>query len=231
MFRYKQNRQVKRSHTLLKSQSCYMGLLCVIAIFAYSVFELEPVKADEFGCNFTLCDSSNPCNRGCTCTYPEGATVGYCKPWYKSEKSESQEQPVKTAAKSYKCSCDSPCSGSITCATGCYAFCEENPEGSGRHVCIKGCSTASLDKVPTQRFSQTTKLTSAYINAPKYYVAPMLERLFGSHIISEKEGTAKATLIKVHATPEKRVRVELNNTDIDGILCEVNKKPDPSSKE
>jgi hypothetical protein len=38
------------------------------------------------------------------------------------------------------CPCQAPCSGSITCAGGCYAFCEENPENSGRHVCVKGCS-------------------------------------------------------------------------------------------
>jgi hypothetical protein len=39
------------------------------------------------------------------------------------------------------CACDSPCSGSISCPGGCYAYCEENPENSGRHVCIKGCSS------------------------------------------------------------------------------------------
>ena len=40
--------------------------------------------ADDFGCNHNLCNRSNPCNRGCKCTYPEGATIGYCRPWYES---------------------------------------------------------------------------------------------------------------------------------------------------
>lgn len=46
------------------------------------------------------------------------------------------------------CQCQSPCSGSISCPGGCYAFCEENPEGSGRHVCVKGCSTSDTNKQP-----------------------------------------------------------------------------------
>lgn len=40
------------------------------------------------------------------------------------------------------CTCDGPCSGSITCSGGCYAYCEENPENSGRHVCVKGCASS-----------------------------------------------------------------------------------------
>lgn len=39
------------------------------------------------------------------------------------------------------CACDSPCSGSVSCGGGCYAYCEENPENSGRHVCVKGCAS------------------------------------------------------------------------------------------
>ncbi len=47
------------------------------------------------------------------------------------------------------CSCDSPCSGSVNCpGTGCYAYCEENPENSGRHVCVKGCSSAESASSP-----------------------------------------------------------------------------------
>ena len=48
------------------------------------------------------------------------------------------------------CSCDSPCSGSVSCpGRGCYAYCEENPENSGRHVCIKGCASDSTDSTNT----------------------------------------------------------------------------------
>jgi hypothetical protein len=43
------------------------------------------------------------------------------------------------------CACQAPCSGSITCAGGCYALCEENPENSGRHVCVKGCAAETSD--------------------------------------------------------------------------------------
>jgi hypothetical protein len=43
------------------------------------------------------------------------------------------------------CDCQAPCSGSITCAGGCYALCEENPEKSGRHACVKGCAAETSD--------------------------------------------------------------------------------------
>jgi hypothetical protein len=47
-----------------------------------------------------------------------------------------------SAAFADTCTCDSPCSGSVSCSGGgCYAYCEENPENSGRHVCVKGCAT------------------------------------------------------------------------------------------
>ena len=48
---------------------------------------------------------------------------------------------MTAAALADTCACDSPCSGSVSCAGGCYAYCEENPENSGRHVCVKGCAS------------------------------------------------------------------------------------------
>ena len=43
----------------------------------------EKVKvADDLGCDYNTCDSKNPCNQGCKCVYPQGASVGYCVPWY-----------------------------------------------------------------------------------------------------------------------------------------------------
>jgi len=39
---------------------------------------------DDFGCDFKLCDSSNPCNRGCKCKYIDDARVGHCVPWFKN---------------------------------------------------------------------------------------------------------------------------------------------------
>ena len=57
------------------------------------------------------------------------------------DKSGANSQKTGTAKKNYTCTCDSPCNGSKTCTNGCYAFCEENPEGSGRYVCIRGCAS------------------------------------------------------------------------------------------
>lgn len=48
------------------------------------------------------------------------------------------------------CACQSPCSGSVNCSGGCYAYCEENPENSGRHVCVKGCSSTEASSSSTQ---------------------------------------------------------------------------------
>lgn len=224
MFRYNLNRLGKRSQIQRQPPSVPVGFLCVLAVVVFSAFPVEPARGDDLGCNYNLCDSSNPCNRGCTCTYPEGATVGYCRPWYES-RDVTNKEPISTAAKSYTCTCDSPCSGSKTCATGCYAFCEENPEGSGRHICIKGCASASLDNVPAQRFSRTTKLSSVNINAPRYYVVPLLNKLFGLQTVTQEEGVAKMMLIKTHAAADGRVRLRMNNTNIDGIRSELNKQP------
>lgn len=42
----------------------------------------DSAKCDDLGCDYNPCDSKNPCNRGCRCVYPQGASVGYCVPWY-----------------------------------------------------------------------------------------------------------------------------------------------------
>lgn len=62
------------------------------------------------------------------------------------------------------CSCDSPCSGSVSCPGGCYAYCEENPENSGRHVCVKGC--ASEDAARPVKVDGNTALSSLIFFAP-----------------------------------------------------------------
>jgi len=46
---------------------------------------------DDLGCDYRLCDGNNPCPQGCICTYPPGARIGYCRPWYQPQKMTKQE--------------------------------------------------------------------------------------------------------------------------------------------
>lgn len=59
-----------------------LGTALPAAAFVLLVGTPGSAKCDEFGCNGNLCDSSNPCNRGCKCVYPEPGKMGYCVPWY-----------------------------------------------------------------------------------------------------------------------------------------------------
>lgn len=59
------------------------------------------------------------------------------------------------------CECQEPCSGSKTCSGGCYAFCEENPEGSGRHVCVKGCASETTESSAISDDSTAVSLDTA----------------------------------------------------------------------
>lgn len=63
------------------------ALWMLFAIFAPASFAQGSGKCDEFDCDYNLCDSRNPCNRGCKCVYPQGAKVGYCEVWYKGTRS------------------------------------------------------------------------------------------------------------------------------------------------
>jgi hypothetical protein len=57
-------------------------LLCVfVVIVGILLFSVKSSSGDDLGCDGNLCNSSNPCNRGCVCTYPPKAAVGYCRPW------------------------------------------------------------------------------------------------------------------------------------------------------
>lgn len=56
--------------------------LKVVAMLFVAVLILlpgKPAECNEYGCSYNNCDSNNPCNIGCSCTYPEGVSVGYCK--------------------------------------------------------------------------------------------------------------------------------------------------------
>lgn len=119
-------------------------------------------------------------------------------------------------AKKYTCKCDSPCSGSITCTTGCYAFCEENPEGSGRHVCIKGCAEKLLSGEETHTFSQKAKFSSVSLQMSRRDAGLVLERLFGA--------AKSVTGLKAPGKEaDKQVTIELKDTGFNGIMKELNK--------
>lgn len=53
------------------------ALVLALALVARS----DAPECDELGCDHNLCDAQHPCNRGCVCTYPPDAAVGYCRPW------------------------------------------------------------------------------------------------------------------------------------------------------
>lgn len=63
------------------------GLWMLFIIFTPASFAQSGGKCDEFDCDHNLCDSRNPCNRGCKCVYPKGAETGYCEVWYRGRHS------------------------------------------------------------------------------------------------------------------------------------------------
>ena len=83
-----------------------------------------------------------------------------------------------TARKGYTCTCDSPCSGSKTCPNGCYAFCEENPENSGRYVCIKGCASEA-PAVKGKKLDPRKKYATVNLSIPREQVMALMIKLYG----------------------------------------------------
>lgn len=193
--------------------------LGVIALSAILIILAVPTHSDEFGCNYNLCDSSYPCNRGCYCKYPDGATVGYCRVWY-DRKATPQGEEATTQAKKYTCYCESQCSGSITCDTGCYAYCVENPEGSGRYVCVKGCASEVLKESSKEEFSQSTKFASVSIDAPRYVILPLLRKSFGADAVDRVEAEDKGEIPGEEIDPEQRLQIRLEDTNGGRILRE-----------
>jgi len=63
---------------------------------------------DPLKCNYNLCDEKNPCPIGCTCVYPPGATVGYCRPPTDKDQSAQTESFLR-----------------ITMAGGCSQLCQQ----------------------------------------------------------------------------------------------------------
>lgn len=123
------------------------------------------------------------------------------------------EQPPETGK--YTCKCYDPCFGSITCDTGCYAFCEENPEGSGRYVCVRGCVSAildHLDNLPVGRLRTTSRFASVELKMPACLVRPSLERLFATELPS------------LDLNREIDISISLTNVDLKDILEELHKQ-------
>jgi hypothetical protein len=122
-------------------------------------------------------------------------------------------QPASLApeGKSYTCPCDSPCEGSITCKNGCYAFCEENPEGSGRHVCIKGCASAAFAAEAGATLDPLKKYASVYLSIPRNGVVPLVESLYGTQL----SDTQRLSLQSDAATP---ITIRLRDADMAAVL-------------
>jgi len=201
-------------------QACKIKRFGCLAILCLIPFVPDISTGDDLNCDYTLCDKANPCNRGCKCTYPQGASVGYCTPWYQS-KSAAGVAATELAAKKYRCSCDDPCSGSITCSTGCYAFCEENPENSGRFVCVKGCASANLDQVPANRFSTATTFSTVSLHGPAYAVLPVLKKLFGSQPIEAHQAKKSSMALTTEADATRNIDLNLTKSDLAGILDKI----------
>jgi len=129
------------------------------------------------------------------------------------DKAAVGEKAGAAKKKSYTCTCDSPCSGSKTCPNGCYAFCEENPEGSGRHVCIKGCSSEALSGKAT-KLDPNKKYASVHLNMPREKMLPVVQKLYGQKPDVPGKATAK---IKA----QESAAVSLKNADMAMLIREL----------
>ncbi len=118
-----------------------------------------------------------------------------------------------TAKKSYTCNCDSPCSGSKTCPNGCYAFCEENPENSGRYVCIKGCASEA-PAVKGKKLDPRKKYVSVNLFIPREQVMALMVKLYGRKHLQP---------ITLKADVSEPVNIRLHNADMAMLIRELEK--------
>lgn len=58
-------------------------LIPSVFLLIVALLPADSAMCDDFGCNGNLCDSERPCNRGCKCVYPQGASIGHCEVWYR----------------------------------------------------------------------------------------------------------------------------------------------------
>ena len=116
-----------------------------------------------------------------------------------------------TAGKGYTCICDSPCSGSKTCPNGCYAFCEENPENSGRYVCIKGCASEA-PAVKGKKLDARKKYASVNLSIPREQVMALMIKLYGRKHLQP---------IALKADVTEPVNIRLRNADMAALIREL----------
>jgi hypothetical protein len=102
------------------------------------------------------------------------------------------------------CTCDSPCSGSISCTVGCYAFCEKN---AGRNICVKGCSEASQASAAgeTSTIARTTELSRFSLNMPASDAVSLMKKVFGVELADSGQGN-------------RMLNLRLRNVSLKGVL-------------
>lgn len=116
-----------------------------------------------------------------------------------------------TSKKSYTCISDSPCSGSKTCPNGCYAFCEEYPENSGRYVSIKGCASEA-PAVKGKKLDPRKKYASVNLSMPRERVMSLMLKLYDKKALRP---------IALKADVSEPVNIRLHHADMETLIREM----------
>lgn len=119
--------------------------------------------------------------------------------------------PKAATKKGYTCISDSPCSGSKTCPNGCYAFCEENPENSGRFVGIKGCASEA-PAVKGKKLDPRKKYASVNLSIPREQVMALMLKLYNRKDLQP---------IAIKADVTEPVHIRLRNADMAALIREL----------
>ncbi len=135
-----------------------------------------------------------------------GADTNIC-----DDKSGANSQKTGAAKKNYTCTCDSPCNGSKTCTNGCYAFCEENPGGSGRYVCIKGCASEA-PTVKGKKLDPNKKYASVNLSMPRERVMSLMMKLYDKKALRP---------IALKADVSEPVNIRLHHADMAMLIREL----------
>lgn len=120
-------------------------------------------------------------------------------------------QKAATSKKGYTCISDSPCSGSKTCPNGCYAFCEEHPENSGRYVSIKGCASEA-PAVKGKKLDPRKKYASVRLSIPREQVMALMLKLYNRKDLQP---------IAIKADVTEPVHIRLRNADMAALIREL----------
>ncbi len=115
------------------------------------------------------------------------------------------------SGKTYTCISDSPCSGSKTCTNGCYAFCEERPEHSGRYMDIKGCASEA-PAVKGKKLDPRKKYASVNISIPREQVMALMLKLYHRRDLRP---------IAIKADVTELVYIRLHHADMETLIREL----------